>query len=232
MLKVNKFLSFLISKGCEGDYSKKDDVTDLITSLRDGLDGISSLRTDIDSNSDLMIQLCGQSQASLDELKASFDDCYDAFDDLVGLCEKNLDILDCKPVNDVFVDFYHNALCTSGPYAYMWIFATMMNVYVLGMVMLLFRGALYPSIVNYDRSLDEKALDDNESIEGAAVGVYDNSHHSTINNDSQGNGSGSAHEDVFTDNEGGPDSIRSDADSATDNGSANNGAVEDNDAML
>ncbi len=227
---MKTFLSFLISKGCEGDYSKKAEVTDLITSLREGLDGISDLRTTITSKSTLMIQVCGQSQERLDELKSSFDDCYDAFDSLVDLCEKNLDILDCKPINDVFVDFYHDALCTSGPYAYMWIFATMMNVFVLGMVMILFRGALYPSIMNYDPSSDEKALEnDDESTEGAAVGVYDNSRHST-NIDMQG--SGSAHEDVFTDNEGGPESSSSVADSATDNDSANNGAVEDNNAML
>ncbi len=102
-----------------------------------------------------IINLCGVSAERLAELDGLMDRSQTAFSDFVTLAQENVELLDCEPINDVFVDFYHDALCTSGPYALMWIFATMMSVYGLGMAMILFRGALFPSVVMYEEDYEE-----------------------------------------------------------------------------
>lgn len=138
---------YYIINGCQGEYDKKNQVEILVTELNEGLTGIADLRTLIETDASTIINICGTTQEVLDDLDGLFGQTFDAFSDFVSLAEKNVDVLECSRVNDIFVDFYHDALCTSGPYSLMWIFATMMAVYGLGMAVILLRGALYPSNV-------------------------------------------------------------------------------------
>ena len=164
-------------QSCQGEYQRKNDVNQLLIDLNEGVEGIDDLRTLIDTDATAILDVCGVTQERLDDLGVLIDASYNAFADFVAMAEDNLDILECKAINDVFVDFYHDALCTSGPFSLMWIFATMMSVFVLGMAMILFRGALYPSNVTYDASVEEEEEESNtmkDPVEGAHAYDTDN----------------------------------------------------------
>ena len=163
-------------QSCEGEYQRKNDVNQLLIDLNEGVEGIDDLRTLIDTDATAILDICGITQERLDDLGVLIDESYNAFADFVAMAENNLDILECKAINDVFVDFYHDALCTSGPFSLMWIFATMMSVFVLGMAMILFRGALYPSNVTYDASVEEEEESNTmkDPVEGAHAYDTDN----------------------------------------------------------
>ena len=164
-------------QSCQGEYQRKNDVNQLLIDLNEGVEGIDDLRTLIDTDATAILDVCGVTQERLDDLGVLIDASYNAFADFVAMAENNLDILECKAINDVFVDFYHDALCTSGPFSLMWIFATMMSVFVLGMAMILFRGALYPSNVTYDASVEEEEEESNtmkDPVEGAHAYDTDN----------------------------------------------------------
>jgi len=138
--------------------------------LKDGLSAISDLRSSFEGNEDNIQDFCGVTQVRMERLSRTLDDSHDELSNIILLGKKVEEVLDCNSVNDVFVDISHSALCTSGPYALMWIFATMICVFTFGMIVILFRGLLYPSIVNHS---DERMADEDTFTEIQASNTYD-----------------------------------------------------------
>lgn len=137
-------------QSCTGEYPRKEDVDNLLLNLSEGAQSIDALKQMIENDPDTIRAACGISQQRLDEISGLIQQSFDAFENFVTVTTDATAILECEPINDVFVDFYHGALCTSGPTSLMWIFATMMAVYGLGMFIFLSRGALLPSEKVYD----------------------------------------------------------------------------------
>jgi hypothetical protein len=126
------------------------DAENLLLELSDGLDGIRQLQALIESDSTSIQVICGVTAERLSSLNGVMTDSVNAFSNFVDITERAVDILQCDRINSIFVDFYHNALCTNIPYSLMWIFSTMMAVYILGMLIILFRGALLPTVETFD----------------------------------------------------------------------------------
>lgn len=142
--------NYYIVNSCTGEYTRKKDVENLLLELSEGLNGIRELQALIESDSSSIQLICGVTAQRLSDLNGVMTDSVNAFSDFVGITEQAADILECERINNVFVDFYHEALCTNIPYSLMWIFSTMMAVYVLGMLIVVFRGALLPTEKMYD----------------------------------------------------------------------------------
>lgn len=139
-----------------------------MTELNEGIDGIASLKIMLESDPDTIRDVCAMTEARFNELAGLINESLDAFTEFGGITNEAAGVLECSRINGIFVDFYHDALCTNAPYALMWVFATMMAVYVLGMTIILFRGALLPTEKIYDgRDYDRDQNDEynNEKID-------------------------------------------------------------------
>ena len=158
----------------------------LLTELSEGVTGLEQLRVMIEADTASIALACVTTEARLIELNDVINLCIDKFGEFVGITSNAFDILECQRINGIFVDFYHDALCTNGPYAFMWIFITMMAVYGLGMAMILFRGALLPADVRYDEDdgFYEKRSRSSES-RSRGGSETDNSSHDNSKNRSQ-----------------------------------------------
>lgn len=168
--------NYYIVNSCTGQYTRKIDAENLLLELNDGLDSISQLQALIENDSSSIKTICGVTDQRLSELNGVMTDSVNAFTDFVGITERAVDILQCDRINDIFVDFYHNALCTNIPYSLMWIFSTMMAVYILGMLIVVFRGALLPTVKTFD---DTKGMiyDEDDSYYKNKVYVDPVEHH-------------------------------------------------------
>ena len=141
-----------VSQSCTGQYTRKLDAENLLLQLSEGLEGIRELQALIEADSSTIQVVCGVTAQRLAELNSVMNDATNAFTEFVGITEKAVDILECERINNIFVDFYHEALCTNIPYSLMWIFSTMMAVYILGMLIVVFRGAMLPTEEAYNET--------------------------------------------------------------------------------
>lgn len=88
--------------------------------------------------------LCAVDSDKLDEIKAAVKNSGAAFAEYASIMTETNEALECSRINDIFVELFQDALCTSSPSTFVWIFSTGMVVYILGMFIILFRGALLP----------------------------------------------------------------------------------------
>jgi len=154
--------NYYIVDSCTGEYSRKIEVDNLLIQLGEAVAAILSLKIMLDTEPETFIDACDNANSTrIAELSVVIDQSFEAFTEFVAITYEAADVLECPRINNVFVDFYHDALCTSGPYSLMWMFATMMAVYVLGMFIVLSRGALLPSEKIYDGTASDYERDDN-----------------------------------------------------------------------
>lgn len=122
----------------------------LVSDLGQAVESIDVVMAMIQKEPENIKATCKISQERLDGLADIVEESRNAFSYLSSVASEAVTILECKPINDIFISFYHDALCTSGPQSLMWIFATLMTVTILGMLSFLTRGALLPSIHKKD----------------------------------------------------------------------------------
>lgn len=151
-------VDYYIIDGCNGEFSKKLEIEALVSDLQGGLNGIIDLKVILENDQQTLEAACGVGPGALDFTKTTLEASIAKFDEFVKIADKTIGVLECTRINGIFVDLFHGAMCTSAPSAFMWMFATMMAVYGLGMTIVLFRGALLPSI---DTSLDYDHEQDN-----------------------------------------------------------------------
>lgn len=157
---TREVVDYYAINGCDGEFSRKTDVEELIVELNAGLGGINDLNTILQNDQATIEGICGGAPGSLDGVKGTLIVSAQKFSEFVSISENAVDILQCERLNDIFVDLFHDLLCTSTPYSLTWMFSTMMSVFILGMFMILFRGALLPSEGSFD---DESRYDYDES---------------------------------------------------------------------
>ncbi|GFH58897.1 hypothetical protein CTEN210_15373 [Chaetoceros tenuissimus] len=137
---------YYVVDSCVGEYERKGFVEMLVSDLGQATESLNVVMTMIQKEPDNIKATCGISQERLDGLAKIVKDSQNSFSYLSELARETVTILECKPINDIFLSFYHDALCTNGPQSLMWIFATLMIVTILGMLTFLNRGAMLPSI--------------------------------------------------------------------------------------
>jgi len=153
-------VNFYVINGCVGDFTSLVDVETLLGGLNDVLVGVIEMKEMLESEQADLEIICGGTPGSLDNAKSLLDKSVGEFDTFVAITNKARDVLDCPRINGIFVDFTHDALCTNIPGTFAWIFSTMATVFVLGMGIILLRGALLPSKDNSTHPDDDSNIDE------------------------------------------------------------------------
>ena len=180
-------MNYYVLDGCEGEFSLKNEVDDLLDNLSQVNDMLVDLNIQLDVDQETIENICGSPEGSLDSAKGSLLEAELKFKDFVAIADNASAAVECERINSIFIDIFHDALCTNGPYSLMWIFATMMSVFGLGMFMILCRGALLPSIKigeqeSHRRYGSLREGDGLYSYDGDK-GLYDDGSHLSTNND-------------------------------------------------
>ncbi len=121
------------------------------------------MNTILQNDQETIEGICGGDPGSLDGVKGTLIVSAQKFSEFVAISENAVEILQCERLNDIFVDLFHDLLCTSTPYSLTWMFSTMMSVFILGMFMILCRGALLPTESSSDDEFDRSPHDYDES---------------------------------------------------------------------
>jgi len=119
--------------------------------LVDALGSVADLGAVLQNGNLDLATLCGIDQVKLKNITDSVDLSSTAFAEFAAIVNDAKNALECARINAVFVDLFHDALCTSSSDSFGWIFATGIVVYVFGMVVILCRGALLPAVVTERR---------------------------------------------------------------------------------
>ena len=111
-----------------------------------GGENLVNLRTLLSDDDGQLADRCGLDESRLLEIQNLIDRTRIAFSEFKDVAITAQGILGCDRINGVFVDICHEAICTSSPTTFLWIYCTMSIVFVLGMFIVLFRGALLPPV--------------------------------------------------------------------------------------
>ncbi len=151
-------LMWIFKQGCRGQYVQLFGVEDILTDLPEATQQVADLNTLLKENKEDFENVCGGEEGSLDTLEKTFDDSLKALSEIQEIGTNATNLLSCEPINKIWVDLMHNAVCTSSPYALSYMFGTMTAIYIVGMVIFLCRGALLPEVVELEIQEDEVAL--------------------------------------------------------------------------
>lgn len=137
--------NYYVIDSCVGRFSAIKELEDLVAQLQEGATLVNDLNDLLQGDADRnTAAICNNTPERMEEIIDAVGSVSDAFVELDGLANEVLGIMQCGPVNDVYVDLHHDLLCTTLPYTMAWTFATMVCVFVFGMIIFLIRGALLP----------------------------------------------------------------------------------------
>ena len=138
----------------------------------DALGSVADLGAVLQNGNLDLATLCGIDQVKLKNITDSVDLSSTAFAEFAAIVNDAKNALECARINAVFVDLFHDALCTSSSDSFGWIFATGIVVYVFGMVVILCRGALLPAVESERRYLGvQSSSQDREESNDEKSGV-------------------------------------------------------------
>jgi hypothetical protein len=142
-----KIRFYLFKKGCEGQFTQKTEVDNLVETLTSATNNMSGLQAFLlSSDSQTFSAQCGINESRLVEIQTAVDETISAFTELESIVVQAQSIIECERINGVFVDIYHEAVCDSAPTTFLWMFCTCFIVLLLGMLIFLLRGALIPAV--------------------------------------------------------------------------------------
>lgn len=109
---------------------------------------LKSLKIDLEANkASIALGVCqGSDIEALDPLIKVLNDAITSFSSMEVSSREAVKMLECEPINDLYVDFYRDGVCSNLPSSVSWMFATMSCIVFFGMGIFLLRGALLPSI--------------------------------------------------------------------------------------
>lgn len=138
-------LNYYLIDGCRGSYTHLTTVEDLLVEIKEGSAAAKDLEILVRENQADFESYCGGGTGSLDPLLTTLGLALVAFDDMIVIGDQATDILTCEDINSIWVDIVHDAICTSAPSAFTWMFASITAVYASGIFIYLMRGALLPA---------------------------------------------------------------------------------------
>lgn len=157
-------LNYYIIDGCRGEYNNLVAIEDLLSQLSEGTESAKDLQQLI-SEQQLQLEIaCGGQPGSLDPLQNTITLTLEAFEDVMAIGDSTTDLLSCQDINSIWIDIVHDAVCTSAPSAFTWMFASITAVYASGILIFLFRGVLLPSIDFKDYARDDDSYTDDEML--------------------------------------------------------------------
>ena len=128
---------------CTGDFPLQSSIDFFLAHLSTTLNDLYTIDSEIALNKDTIELMCRPQD--LDSLSIIMGHTFEAFQNFFGLVDQVFESIDCQKFNAIFEDLYYNSLCTSNPTTFVWVFATLIPIYILGIFMSFARGAMLPS---------------------------------------------------------------------------------------
>lgn len=164
-------------KGCQSSYTGYSTVSKLDQDLTQSLTVARGLKTELEANKpSIAIGLCQGTVEDLDPLIKSLNDVITVFSSVETSTNEAVGLLECEPINNIYVDAYRDRVCNDLPSTISWMFATMTCIVFFGMGIFFLRGALLPSIEPsstndmsndyYDRRTEKKPVSSSFSSSG------------------------------------------------------------------
>jgi hypothetical protein len=162
-------LNFYVFEGCQSSYSGLSAVTKLSQDLSELVTAVGDLKADLEeSKGSIAVGFCQGTIEDLDPLIKALNDAVTVFSPMKTSANEAVGLLECEPINNIYVDSYRDGVCEDLPSTVSWMFATMTCIVFFGMGIFFLRGALLPSIEPsstndmsndyYDRRTDKKPV--------------------------------------------------------------------------
>jgi hypothetical protein len=130
---------------------------------------VSDLKADLEERKgSIAVGFCQGTIEDLDPLIIALNDAFTVFSPMKTSANEAVGLLECEPINNIYVDSYRDGVCEDLPSTISWMFATMACIVFFGMGIFFLRGALLPSIEPastndmsnsyYDRRTDKKPV--------------------------------------------------------------------------
>lgn len=155
-------MNYYVLDGCDGRFNMKEQADFFIQLLGDLNNILEDIFVELDVNRQLIEAGCGLEFGTLDPRQRSLRNLIGTFQDFTEIVKSTSAAMRCERINSLFINIFHGLLCTDVPYSFSWMFSTMVPLYLIGMFMILCRGALLPPqlVDDYD---DESPRDMNDS---------------------------------------------------------------------
>lgn len=114
----------------------------------------------------MVVELFCTKDVSMDQTFYSLQMIANVTETLIPIAQSAEDAIYCPTVNKYYRTISHDVLCTRIPIAFGWIFWTVVLYVIFGMILITFRGALFPSIedapFNQYEGVEYKGVGDDE----------------------------------------------------------------------
>jgi hypothetical protein len=137
-------INHYIVDGCAGEYVEFGAIQDVLSELDNAVKQAKDMETLLGENSEVFEVVCNDASA-VDSLSSTLGQAVVAFDQVAAFGKNATNLLNCERINELWVDFMHDGVCTSLPTAFSYMFSTMTAIYAAGILIFMFRGALLPS---------------------------------------------------------------------------------------
>ncbi len=118
----------------------------LKTDMKDAMDALAGLQSMIDSEIETLEIICGGDPGSLDPVSEALGKIQSTIMNFTSIIDEALSLVECKPINDIYTDFFHDGVCGNLPQALYAMFVSIVMVLVSGMGIFTLRGALLPNL--------------------------------------------------------------------------------------
>ncbi|GFH61778.1 hypothetical protein CTEN210_18254 [Chaetoceros tenuissimus] len=140
---ISETVKYFVLEKCTGDFPLQSSIDYFLSHLSTTLNDLYTIESEIVMNKDAIELMC--KPQDLNSLSLILGHTFQAFQNFFGLVDQVFESIDCQKFNAIFEDLYYNSLCTSTPTTLVWIFATLITIYILGILMFFARGAMLPS---------------------------------------------------------------------------------------
>eukprot|EP00804_Cyclotella_cryptica_P028491 CCRYP_014782-RA/>CCRYP_014782-RA protein AED:0.01 eAED:0.00 QI:0/-1/0/1/-1/1/1/0/567 len=126
---------------CNSIYYPFGQVTKYLDDLDGAIDSTNTVIDVVQNNLDLLLDQCGR---SYDSVVSLMKDVNISLRTLRNSADQTLNLVQCRNINELYVNTVHDATCTYSVEALAWIFGTSLVISVCGLIIIMFRAAYYP----------------------------------------------------------------------------------------
>ncbi|KAL7520784.1 hypothetical protein ACHAWX_005496 [Stephanocyclus meneghinianus] len=126
---------------CNSMYYPFGQVTKYLDDLDGAIDSTNTVIDMIQNNLSLLLDQCGR---SYDSVVSLMKDVNISLRTLRNSADQTLSLVQCKNINQLYVNTVHDATCTYSVEALAWIFGTSLVISVSGLIIIMLRAAYYP----------------------------------------------------------------------------------------
>jgi hypothetical protein len=126
---------------CNSIYYPFGEVSSYLDLLDEAIDSTNTVVDTIQGNLDLLLDQCGR---SYDSVVSLIKDMNISMRTLRRSADQTLSLVQCKNINELYVNTVHEATCTYSVEALAWIFGSSLVISVCGLIIVMLRAAYYP----------------------------------------------------------------------------------------